>query len=232
MTQLKFALRTLFRTPFVTAIAVVSLALGIGSNTAIFSLFNQLLLRPLPVEAPGRLVNLGAPGTKPGSNSCNQSGDCDVVFSYPMFRDLEREQTVFTGLAAHRLFGANIGYDNQTQTGEGAIVSGSYFGVLGLKPAAGRLIESRDDATLGESHVVVLAHGYWRRRFAENPSILNSTLVVNGQRMTVIGIAPRDFEGTTKGSKPVIFVPITMRSLMEPPFARSSTTSKRHNRRA
>src|SRR5207253_9670725 len=100
-----FALRTLFKAPFVTIVAIVSLALGIGANAAIFSLFNQILLRPLPVPQPDRLVNLGAPGPKPGSTSCSQAGDCDVVFSYPMFKDLARSQTVFTGLAAHCVFG-------------------------------------------------------------------------------------------------------------------------------
>src|SRR6266576_3472668 len=99
MPNFKFALRTLFKTPFVTVVAIVSLALGIGANSAIFSLFNQMLLRPLPVPRPERLVNLAAPGPKQGSNSCNQAGDCNTVFSYPMFRDLEKAQTVFTGIA-------------------------------------------------------------------------------------------------------------------------------------
>src|SRR5215470_13113244 len=102
--MLKFALRTLFKTPFVTIISALSLALGIGANTALFSLFNVILLRPLPVSRPDRLVNLGAPGPKPGLRSCSRAGSCDEVFSYPMFRDLERVQTVFTGIAAHRLF--------------------------------------------------------------------------------------------------------------------------------
>src|SRR5437773_9666736 len=100
MRHVTLALRTLFKTPFVTGVAVLSLALGIGANAAIFSLFDQILLRPLPVPDPDRLVNLAAPGPKPGSQSCGQAGDCDVVFSYPMFRDLERTQTEFSGLAA------------------------------------------------------------------------------------------------------------------------------------
>src|SRR5229473_1822458 len=109
MLNLKFALRTLFKTPFVTIVAIVSLALGIGANAAIFSLFNQLLLRPLAVPQPDQLVNLAAPGPKPGSQSCSQAGDCDTVFSYAMFRDLERAQTTpFTGIAAHVSFGANL----------------------------------------------------------------------------------------------------------------------------
>src|SRR4029079_1826118 len=134
--DMKLALRMLVKTPFVTAIAIVSLAIGIGANPAIFSLFTQLLLQPLPVERPRELVNLGAPGPKPGSNSCNDAGGCDTVFSFPMFRDLEREQTVFTGVAAHRLFNANLAYNNQTSNGSGMLVSGSYFPVLGLKPQA------------------------------------------------------------------------------------------------
>ncbi len=127
MRNLKLAFRTLFKTPFVTAVAVLSLALGIGANAAIFSLFDQMLLQPLPVLDPGRLVNLGAPGPKPGSQSCSQAGDCDVVFSYPMFRDLERQQTVLSGLAAHRDFGVNLSYHEQPLSGRGTLVSGSYF---------------------------------------------------------------------------------------------------------
>src|SRR6059058_6655717 len=101
MRSLKFAFRTLFKTPFVTIVAILSLALGIGANAAIFSLVNEVLLARLPVPEPDRLVNLSAPGPKPGSQSCGTAGNCDVVFSYPMFRDLERSQTLFTGLAEH-----------------------------------------------------------------------------------------------------------------------------------
>src|SRR2546425_13052892 len=108
MRHVTLAFRTLFKTPFVTGIAVISLALGIGANAAIFSLFNQMLLRPLPVPEPDRLVNLAVPGPKPGSSSCGQAGDCDAVFSYQMFRDLEKAQTVFTSLGAHGSFGANL----------------------------------------------------------------------------------------------------------------------------
>ncbi len=131
--RLKFALRTLFKTPFVTAVAVVSLALGIGANAAIFSVFHQIVLRELPVPVPETLVNLAAPGPKPGSNSCGQAGDCDTVFSYPMFRDLERQQTVLTGLAAHVIFDANLASRGATSSGTGELVSGSYFGADGRR---------------------------------------------------------------------------------------------------
>jgi hypothetical protein len=171
MLNLKFALRTLFKTPFVAAVAIVSLALGIGANAAIFSMFNQILLRPLPVPRPQEVVNLAAPGPKPGSQSCNQAGGCDIVFSYPMCRDLERGQTVFTGIAAHRLFGANLAYRGQTLSGDGMLVSSSYFPVLGVAAGLGRLLGPGDDPKVGESHVVVLSHAYWRTRFDENPNV-------------------------------------------------------------
>jgi predicted permease len=218
MLNLKLALRTLFKTPFVTTVAVVSLALGIGANAAIFSLFNQILLRPLPVADPHRLVNLAAPGPKPGSQSCNNAGDCEAVFSFPMFKDLERVQGVFTGIAAHRLFGANLAYRGQTLSGDGMLVSGSYFSVLGLQPALGRLLGPGDDRIVGESDVVVLGHAYWQARFAASPGVLGDTLVVNGRHMTIVGVAPRGFAGTTLGSKPQVFVPITMRGFVQPGF--------------
>src|ERR1051326_4662780 len=113
MSNVKLALRALIRTPFVTAVAVVSLALGIGANAAIFSLFDQLLLQPLPVPAPERLVNLAAPGPSPGFASCGTVGGCDEVFSYPMFRDLERGQRSFTGIAAHVVFPVNLALRDQ-----------------------------------------------------------------------------------------------------------------------
>src|SRR5258708_33594886 len=204
---LKFALRTLFKTPFVTVIAIVSLALGIGANAAIFSCFNQMLLESLPVPQPAQLVNLAAPGPKPGSTSCGQAGDCDEVFSYAMFRDLQKVQTVFTGIAAHDLFDANLAYRGQTMNGQGLLVSGNYFQVLQLQPALGRLFDSNDDRLVGEAPVVVLSHAYWTTRFAADPGALNQTMIVNGQTLTIIGVAPRGFDGTTLGARPQAFVP-------------------------
>lgn len=218
MTNLKLAFRTLLRTPFVTAIAVISLALGIGANAAIFSLFNQMLLRPLPVPHADQLVNLSAPGPKPGSQSCNQAGNCDVVFSYAMFRDLQRVQTVFTNIAAHRSFYANFASEGKTSVGLGMLVSGSYFQVLELAPAMGRLIDPRDDRAQGESHVAVLTYDYWQREFGQDPKILDKTIIVNGEHLTIVGVAPRGFDGTTLGNKPQVFVPITLRGLVQPGF--------------
>ena len=169
MPDFRLALRTLFKSPFITLVAVMSLALGIGANSAIFSLFDQMLLRPLPVPRADELVNFQSPGPKPGSNSCGQAGSCDEIFSYPMFRDLERAQTSFTGIAAHRDFGASLGYNGTTLSGQGLSVSGSYFPVLQVAPAIGRLFTQADDQTVGGHPVVVLSYDYWRNRFELNP---------------------------------------------------------------
>ena len=215
MRSLKFAIRMLFRAPFVTAIAIVSLALGIGASAGLFSVFHQVLLQSLAVPNPSELVNLSAPGPKPGFGSCGRAGDCEVVFSYAMFRDLQRIQTVFTDIAAHVGFGANFAYEAQTSSGEGLLVSGSYFPVLELQPVLGRLLDSNDDKLVGESRVVVLSYNYWRSRFGLDPTILNKQMIVNGQRLTIVGVAPKGFDGTTIGMRPAVFVPITLRSVLD-----------------
>jgi predicted permease len=214
--NLKLAFRTLFKTPFVTMVAILSLALGIGANAAIFSMFDQMLLRTLPVSAPEELVNLANPGPKPGSTICNTSGNCETVFSYPMFRDLERVQTVFSGIAAHRVISVNLAFGGQTLSGDGVVVSGSYFRVLGLRPALGRLLSSVDDRAVGESRVVVLTHAFWQSRFGGRTDILNQQLIVNGHSLTIVGVAPVGFDGTTLGERPHVFVPITLRELLQP----------------
>jgi predicted permease len=215
--DVRYALRMFRRAPAFTLVVVFTLTLGIGVNAAVGSLFYNLLLRPVPVFQPERLVNLGAPGPKPGPKSCGGiMGHCDAVFSYPMFRDLERVQTVFTGIAAHRDFAANLGARGQTHTGAGLFVSGSYFSTLGLQPALGRVLGPDDDRTVNASEVVVLSHEYWQRWHGGRHDVLNETVFVNGIALTVVGVAPQGFEGTSRGLKPEVFVPITMRWRMQP----------------
>ena len=215
MRSVKFAIRTLLRTPFLTTIAIVSLALGIGATAGIFSVFHQVLLQSLAVPDPSELVNLSAPGPKPGFGSCGRAGDCEVVFSYPMFRDLQKIQTVFTDIAAHVDFRANLAYNAQTSSGEGLLVSGSYFPVLELQPALGRLLDSTDDKLAGESRVVVVSYNYWSSRFGLDPTILNKQVIVNGHSLTIVGVGPKGFDGTTTGMRPAVFVPITLRSELD-----------------
>ncbi len=148
--------------------------------------------------------------------SCGNEGSCDAVFSYPMFQDLERQQSSFTGIAAHRSFNANLAYKGQTLKGDGLEVSGSYFPVLGLNPARGRLIDDRDTSAPGEGTVVVLTFHYWRTRFNLDPAVIGEPLIVNGHPLTIVGVAPDGFDGTTIGARPDVFVPVTMAELMQP----------------
>jgi predicted permease len=215
MRNLKLAFRTLFKTPFVTIVAILSLALGIGANAAIYSLFDQMLRKPLPVVEPGRLVNFAAPGPQNGSNSCNQSGDCTEVFSYAMFRDLEKANTSFSGIAGHFIFGVNVAMPGQTPVnGDGLFVSGSYFPVLGVRPAMGRLFTPNDDQTIGGHYVAVLSYPYWETQLGSDPSVVGRQITVNGKQLTILGVSAKDFTGTTLGARPYVFVPISMRSVM------------------
>ncbi len=215
MRNLKLAFRTLFKTPFVTVVAILSLALGIGANAAIYSLFNEMLLQPLPVAQPNRLVNFAAPGPQNGSNSCNQAGGCDEVFSYPMFRDLQKANTSFSGIAGHFLFGVNLAMAGQTPiNGDGVYVSGSYFPVLGVAPALGRLLSPQDDQTIGGNYVTVLSYPYWETQLGADRSVIGKQITINGNQMTVVGVAPKGFTGTTLGARPYVFVPISMRGVL------------------
>lgn len=218
MNTLKFAFRNLLRTPLVTGIAAASLALGIGANAAIYSLFDQLLLQELPVRAPGQLVNLSSPGPTFGEMSCGTAGDCNEIFSYAMFRDLEQADSGLSGLAAHDAFGVNLSADGRTASGEGMLVSGSYFPVLGTTPALGRLLGPDDDRNIGENFVAVLSWDYWQNQLGGDPAVLNTSMVINGQSMTIVGVAARGFRGTTLGIRPDVFVPISMRGVMVPGF--------------
>ena len=211
MFNLKLAFRTLFKTPFVTVVAALSLALGIGANTAIYSIFDMMLRRPLPASSPGDLVNLGAPGPKPGSQSCSQAGSCELVFSYLMTRDLQRAQpSPFTAIAAHRNFGSNISIRDLSLNAPGMLVSGTYFSVLGVQPRLGRLLTPADDETLGGHYVAVLGHDFWESRLGADPEIVNKTMLVNGKQMTIVGVAPKGFDGTVLGTKPFFYAPLAM----------------------
>ena len=194
------------------------LAIGISATTAAFSVFYQVLLKPVSAVEPERLVNLRETGSKPGALWCSAGGFCNLesAFSYPMFRDLAAAQTAFTSIAAHFAFEANIVRGTDATNGRGTLVSGSYFDVLGVQPALGRLIAPRDELELAESHVAVLSHDFWQSQLASDRGIVGKTLTVNGQILTVIGVAPESFRGTTLGWRAQIYVPLTMRWLMEP----------------
>jgi putative ABC transport system permease protein len=220
-----YALRTLSRQKTFTVVTILTLALGIGVNVAIFSLTEQILLRPLPVPEPDRLMNFTDPGPKvigrgptplEPSTASSASGAADTVFSYPTFRDLEREQTSFVGLAGHRYFEATVSTGEQARLATGVLVSGGYFSVLGLNPALGRLLGPEDDRVNGEAESVVLSHAYWQNELGGDPQIVGRRLIVNDQPLTIVGVAPRGFSGTTVGSHASVFVPITLRNALGP----------------
>jgi predicted permease len=225
LADLSYALRTLRRQKTFTTVAVLTLALGIGVNVAIFSLFQQILLRPLPVAEPERLVNLSDPGPRPrGLRLGSNAGG--TVFSYPMFRDLERSQEPFVGIAAYREFGTSLSTGEQSQPATGLYVSGSYFSLLGLQPALGRLLGSQDDAVEGQADAVVLSYAYWQNQFASDPGALGRTLIVHGAPLTIVGVAPPGFHGTTVGTRATVFVPITLRPA-DTPFALPNHDNRR-----
>jgi predicted permease len=211
LSDIRFCLRGFVRRPMFALVVVATLALGLSTNAAIFSIYDQVLLRELRIPAPGDLVNFLAPGRKQGNNSCSNIGNCDEILSYPMFRDLERFDGPFVGMAGHRDVEANLAIDGRTIAGEGLLVSGKYFSVLGLKAAVGRLLDTNDDRVDGEASAVVLSYGYWQSGFAGNPAVVGRELVVNGKPLTIVGVAPRGFTSTTVGSKPEVFLPITFR---------------------
>jgi putative ABC transport system permease protein len=216
--HLKLALRQLKLRPGLSFVVILMLALGIGATTAMFSLYHQILVRQLPVPEPERLVNLAAPGPGKFGGTYRDLGigNSEAQFSYAMFRDLEARQTGL-GLAAHTDFTANLSYREQPSYSRGgALVSGGYFGVLGLRPALGRLIVPEDEPQVGESAVVVLSYDYWQRRFAGDASVLGELLTVNGQQLEIIGVAPEGFTGTILGVRMDVFVPLSMRWLMVP----------------
>jgi putative ABC transport system permease protein len=209
--DLRYTVRGLIARPGFLATIVLTLALGIGINTAIFSVFQQVLLRPLPVPQPEQLVNVSSPGTRQGWTTSNDTGGRDSIFSYPLFRDLERSQDGIVALAAHRREAMNFAYDGTTRNGDGTLVSGSYFETLRLAPALGRLLNGNDDRIPGVAQSVVLSHAYWERSFGSDPGVIGRTMVVNGQPMSIVGVAPAGFEGITLGDRPDVFVPISAR---------------------
>jgi predicted permease len=218
MSHVQQAFRQIVVRPGLAAAVILMLAVGIGATTAILSLFYQVLLLPLPVPEPERLVELRIPSQQPmgPGRASLVVGDPNSALSYSTFRDLEAQQTSFTGLAGHYDFLASITNGTDTFGGNGVVVSGRYFEVLGVTPALGRLIGPQDEPRLDESPVVVLSYDYWQSRLGGDPGVIGRTLTVNDQLLTVIGVLPDGFTGAMPGWRPAVYVPLTMRWLIQP----------------
>ncbi len=212
--DLRFSLRAIRRSPLFASVAVLSLALGIGANTAIFTLMDQLMLRQLPVKAPEQLVMLHQRGAHNGSNTGSR------MHSYPIYQDFQKKAAPFSEVLCRRLIATSISVDNRTERVEAELVSGNYFTMLGVKPAAGRLFNSREDDRVHRGHpVVVLSYDYWVNRFARDPRIVGKKILVNNYPMTVVGVSGPGFAGLDPAVSPQVRVPILMEPAMMPEWS-------------
>jgi putative ABC transport system permease protein len=208
--DIRHAVRSLRKTPGFLAIVVLTLGLGIGANAAIFSLMDQILLRPLAVHDPESLVLLDGPGAFMG-RTMNA-----MTFSYPMYKDFRDRNEVFTGVLARFPVALTAVWRGGSERANGDLVSGNYFEVLGVQPALGRLFNASDDRTPGGHPIAVLSYGYWQRKFGGDPLVLNQTITVNGHPLTIVGVSDRRFTGIQVGGSVDIMVPIMMKAEMTP----------------
>ncbi len=202
--DLKYTFRMLARTPGFTAVALLTLALGIGANTAIFTLLDQVLLRLLPVKDPQQLVLLTMRGSHYGSNWGGNA------ISHPMFRDFRDHNEVFSEMFCRFPYTASLTSNGQAELVQLEMVSGAYFPVLGIRPFLGRLFTPDDDRVPSGHPYLVLSFDFWRTRFASDPSIVGKDLLLNNYKMTVVGVAQPGFDGVELGRSPKLFVPIMM----------------------
>ena len=203
------ALRPLLRRRGVSLVILLTLALGVGVNAGIFSIFRQVLIDPLPVVEPDQLYILSTSGPKRGMVSTSGSGGLPRIFSYPMLQDLRRVDAPHRGIAGFRDFGINVGMEGRTISGRGQFVTANYFEVLAMQPAAGRLFRGDEFEPVDAPDRVVLAHNYWRREFGGDPRVVGGSIVVNGRSMEIVGVASPGFRGLDRFNEPDLFVPIT-----------------------
>jgi predicted permease len=207
--DLRYAVRTFRKSPVFVIVAVLSLAFGIGANTAIFTLVDQVLLRLLPVKDPRQLVLLWGRGPHYGSNNGRYK------LSYPMYEDFRDHNQVFSGMFCRWETSMSVSSDGRTERVDGELVSGTYFPVLGVGPALGRVFTAEDDKTPGGAPYAVLSYRYWLSRYAGNPGVIGKKLIVNGHPLTIIGVSQAGFDGTDPGKSPQIRVPVMMKAEMD-----------------
>ncbi|HEY1987530.1 MAG TPA: ABC transporter permease [Terracidiphilus sp.] len=216
--DIRYALRQLRKSPGFTITVVLTLALGIGANAAIFTLFDQVLLRMLPVEKPKELVRFEWSGAFSGSMS-SFGGDAENrhnYFSYPMYKDLRDQNQVFQGILAADRTGVGVSWHNQAESKDAEVVTGNYFQLLGLKPAAGRLLTPQDDTAKNANPVLVLSYTYWKTHFGGSPDVIGQTVLINGHTFTILGVAPQNFDSAIGGYKPGLFIPVSMVEIAMP----------------
>src|SRR5215472_16478056 len=219
--DLRYAIRILRRSPLFTGVAILSLALGIGANAAIFTLINQLILQPLPVNHPEQLVLLTARGKHYGSNNGPNA------LSYPMYQDFRDRNQVFSGMFARHSTTFSLTFEGRTELAAGEFVSGNYFPVLGVGAAAGRVFGPSDDLIQGANPFAVLSWRYWKTRFNGDPAIVGKPIVINGRKFTIIGVSAATFDGIAPGYSPQIRVPLTMNDVFSEQFKQLNERRRR-----
>ena len=215
LTDIRYALRQFRKSPGFTLVAVVTLALGIGATTTIFSLVDQVLLRNLPVRDPDRLVMLQYEGSNTGRTS-SHGGENGQYFSYPMYRELRDRNTVFSGMAAMLPTQVGLQWHDTPGLANAELVTGNYFDVLGVHPTMGRLFMQSDEGPKGSSPIAVLSFTYWQRRFGSDPKILNQTVMIKGSPYTVIGVSSPQFRSAIPGTAPDVFALMNMKPQITP----------------
>jgi predicted permease len=211
LNDLRFAVRGLLRSPLFAIVAILSLALGIGANTAIFTLIDQILLRRLPVARPDELVMLYQQGTHNGSNMGPR------MHSYPIYQQYQKSAEPLAEVLCRRLIETSVSIDNQTERLDAEMVSGNFFSMLGVQAAVGRVFNSQEDDQIYQGHpVVVLSHDYWTRRFARDRGVVGKKILVNNYPMTIVGVSAAGFAGIDPARSPQIRVPIQMKPQVAP----------------
>jgi predicted permease len=210
LSEIRYALRAMKNSPVFAFVAILSLALGIGANTAIFTFVDQLLLRLLPVKDPQQLVLLTWQGMHYGSNRGPN------MLSYPMFKDFREKNQVFSDMFCRRPIPVSVSANGQTERASGELVTGNYFHVLGVGAALGRTFTSDDDKTPGGHPLAILSYAYWKNRFAGDPHIVGKTIMVNDHNLTIVGVSQEGFDGVEPGTAPQIRIPIMMKKEMTP----------------
>lgn len=205
--DLRFAARTLRRSPGFVVLTVLTLALGIGANTAVFSLLYQVVLRSVPVKDPASLVVLESDSYHRGRERRDNSHS---VFSYPMYRELRDRNQVFSGVIARALFPATLAFHGNASNAMVEVVTGNFFDLLGIKPARGRLLLPSDDRRSTPSNAIVLSYSYWAGHLGSDPNVLNRQILMNNHPVEVVGVAPRNFRGLVSGDTPDFFAPVSM----------------------
>ena len=210
LADLRFAVRSLRKVPLFTSVAVLSVAFGITANTAVFTLVDQVLLRTLPVDRPSELVQVDAAGTESHGGGMGDGTE----LSYAMYKDLREHNDVFAGMFCHFPVTLQVSGAAGNDRVVGEMVSGTYFPVLGVTPATGRLLTAEDDATARA--VAVLGYGYWQSRFHGDPGVVGRSLTVNGHPSEIVGVVRPSFNGLDLAQPPAVYLPIEMQPQVGP----------------